>query len=286
VRDEARRSPPARTDTPSDPGTASLARYFDSLYATLAASPTHEAIGREALGEGYAGQIGYAGEAELRRLAEVAGVAPGRRVLELCCGTGGASSWLGAALGAQAVGIDCSRGGLRLARATDERGGRPATAAFVAGDLERLPFADASLDGMLCIDGFGTGFDGVARQAVRMLRPGGGLAILVSLPPDETRGAVEAFEREGLTGAFAEDRTGSAAPLMTRWLDAYRRHREAHVREVGERIHRGLVEEIERLLDGYGSGSVQRVLLAARRPERKNPEPVTRSLMSGPGAPQ
>ncbi len=264
---DAAANPPAG-GAPSGPGTAEIARYFDALYATLAASPAHEAIGREALGEAYVGQIGYAAEPELRRLAELVGAARGRRVLELCCGAGGVSLWLARELGVRAIGVDCSAGGLRLARG--QGGGIVGTGAaeFAAADLARLPFAAASLDGMLCIDGFGAGFDAVAMQAARLLRPGGGLAVLVSLPPEETARAVEAFGDAGLVDAFAEDRTASAAPLMARWLAAYRRHREAHVRETGERIHRGLVGEIERLLDGYESGAVGRVLLAARRSER------------------
>lgn len=253
--------PPAGA-APRGPGTAEIARYFDALYATLAASPTHEAIGREALGDAYVGQIGYVDEPELRRLAELAGATRGRRVLELCCGTGGVSSWLARSLGVRTIGVDCAAGGLRLARGADGGG---AAVAFAVADLARLPFAPASLDGMLCIDGFGAGFDAVAAQAARLLRPGGGLAVLVSLPPEETARAVEAFGQAGLVDAFAEDRTASAAPLMARWLAAYRRHREAHVRETGERIHRGLVEEIERLLAGYESGALGRVLLAARR---------------------
>lgn len=255
---------------PSNPGTVEIARYFDALYAKLGASSTHEAIGREALGAAYVGQIGYAGEPELRRLAELAGVTRGRRVLELCCGTGGVSSWLARELGARAIGVDCSAGGLRLARGQGGGSGaaQRTAAQFAAADLARLPFAPASLDGMICIDGFGAGFDAVAAQAARLLRPGGGIAILVSLPPEEPARAVEAFGQAGLVDAFAEDRTASAAPLMARWLDAYSRHREAHVRETGERIHRGLVEEIERLIEGYESGTVVRVLLAARRPER------------------
>ena len=258
---------PPTGNASSGPGTVEIARYFDALYATLAASPTHEAIGREALGEAYVGQIGYADEPELRRLAELAGATRGRCVLELCCGTGGVSSWLARALGVRAIGVDCAAGGRWLARG---QGGGSAAAGFTAAgfataDLARLPFAPASLDGMLCIDGFGAGFDAVAAQAARLLRPGGGIAILVSLPPEQTARAVEAFGQAGLVDAFAEDRTASAAPLMARWLAAYRRHREAHVRETGERIHRGLVEEIERLLAGYESGALGRVLLAARR---------------------
>lgn len=260
-------SGPPTGNASSGPGTVEIARYFDALYATLAASPTHEAIGREALGEAYVGQIGYADEPELRRLAELAGATRGRCVLELCCGTGGVSSWLARALGVRAIGVDCAAGGLRLARG--QGGGSAAVgftaAGFVTANLARLPFAPASLDGMLCIDGFGAGFDAVAAQAARLLRPGGGLAVLVSLPPEQTARAVEAFGQAGLVDAFAEDRTASAAPLMARWLAAYRRHREAHVRETGERIHRGLVEEIERLLAGYESGALGRVLLAARR---------------------
>ena len=74
---------------------AAVGPYFDDLYARLAASATHALIGREALGDAYVGQLGYADQPELVRLAEVAGVGRGRRVLDIACGTGGVVAAMG-----------------------------------------------------------------------------------------------------------------------------------------------------------------------------------------------
>jgi|SRR3990172_1502503 len=93
-----------------------VAAYFDALYASLAQSPTHARIGREALGSGFVGQLGFAGEEELFRLAELAGMGPGRAVLDLCCGMGGTSVWYAQRTGSHVTGLDCSPVGLSLAR--------------------------------------------------------------------------------------------------------------------------------------------------------------------------
>ncbi len=247
---------------PPDIGTARVARYFDGLYSALAASSSHARIGREALGDAFVGQLGYAGDGELRRLAEVAGVGRGKRVLDLCCGSGGVAAWYARRTGAEVLGVDCSVAGLRLGvRALDG----PLSAGFVVGDVRQLPIASHSVDAIVCLDGFGADFAPLAAEAARVLRPGGGLALLLSLPAGSADEVVESFRRAGFGDSFWEDRTVEAAVLMRRWLDAYRRHAREHIAEVGERYHHGLADEISDLLDAYASGATERVLLGARR---------------------
>ena len=101
--------------------TAEVAAYFDALYLALSRSPTHERIGREALGEGYVGQLGFAGEPELFRLAELAGMRPGRRVLDLCCGSCGVAQWYARVTGSQVTGLDCSATALALGDRQDRK---------------------------------------------------------------------------------------------------------------------------------------------------------------------
>jgi SAM-dependent methyltransferase len=245
-----------------DIATARVARYFDGLYSALAASRSHARIGREALGDAFVGQLGYAGEGELLRLAEVAGVGRGKRVLDLCCGAGGVATWYARRTGAEVLGVDCSVAGLRLGvRALDG----PPSARFVVGDVRRLPVASRSIDAIVCLDGFGADFVPLAAEAARVLRRGGGLALLLSLPPGHAGEVVESFRRAGFGDSFWEDRTAEAAVLMRRWLDGYRRHAREHIAEVGERYHHGLANEISDLLDVYASGATERVLLGARR---------------------
>lgn len=196
------------------------------------------------------------------RLAEVAGVGPGRRVLELCCGSGGVAGWYGRRTGAVVVGVDCSITGLRLGARAPEG---PAHTGFALADVRRLPFATESFDAILCLDGFGADFPPLAADALRLLRPGGTLALLLSLPAGAASDAVRGFREAGADHSFWEDRTAEASVLMRRWLDAYRRHAREHIAEVGEHYHRGLADEIAGLLDAYASGTTERVLIVARR---------------------
>ena len=110
---------------------------------------------------------------ELTRLAcEYAALGPGQRVLDLGCGVGVGTRLL-RACGCLAFGLD--RAPHRLATARRKVPGLPA----VAGDGRRLPFADASFDGVVaeCV------FSLIGYQAThfaecaRVLRPGGRLAI-------------------------------------------------------------------------------------------------------------
>jgi SAM-dependent methyltransferase len=228
----------------------------------LAASETHRAVGREVLGDGYAGQLGYAGEHELLRMAEVCGMAPGRTVLDLGCGTGGVASWWARRTSARVIGVDCSGTALRIGAADESRDAR---AAFVAADATALPLAASSLDGIVSLDGFGLDFARLAREARRLLRGGGRVALLISLPAGGAGPALEALAAAGLAECFVEDQMEPAAALMSRWREAYRRAASGHIAEVGERVHRGIVDEIDELLVGYREGTTERVLIGATR---------------------
>jgi ubiquinone/menaquinone biosynthesis C-methylase UbiE len=100
----------------------------------------------------------------------------GRRVLEVGCGTGNFSLAL-SCRGAEEVGLDCS--GPMLARAQDKarRQGLPIT--WVRGLASGLPFADGSLDGVICILAldFMTDRETVLKEMVRVLRPGGFVSV-------------------------------------------------------------------------------------------------------------
>lgn len=195
-----------------------MGRYFDSLYATVGTSPSHAALSREALGNGYVGQLGYASEDDLQRLAERVRARPGTRILDLCCGTAGVADWVGRVTGAEVVGIDCSAVGLRLARSH-----RAGPAALALGDVSRLPFADGSFDGISCLDGFSYTPGAMAWEAIRVLRPGGRLAFLVSLPGEGTLGMARSLREVGFTDVQFEDRSETAEPLMAAWLAAFER---------------------------------------------------------------
>lgn len=83
---------------------------------------------------------------DARALANIAGAAPGARLLDPMCGTGGVLVEAGLA-GAAAVGVDAQgkmvRGARRNLRQYLDEG------SIVRGDATRLPFASASFDGVV-----------------------------------------------------------------------------------------------------------------------------------------
>ncbi len=112
-----------------------------------------------------------------RRALDSLGLASGSRVLDLASGTGDLCIGL-AARGMHPIPVDLSFGML----SADKRSGAPR----VQADVQRLPFPDASADGVTC--GFalrnfvdlGLFFDELAR----VVRPGGSIALLDACEPD------------------------------------------------------------------------------------------------------
>jgi demethylmenaquinone methyltransferase / 2-methoxy-6-polyprenyl-1,4-benzoquinol methylase len=122
-----------------------------------------------------------------RRAAVAAVVAPGKRVLDACCGTGDLAI-AAQARGADVVGLDFSEA--MLARARRKGSG----VEWVQGDVLALPFEDGSFDAATV--GFGVrnveDLSGALRELRRVLRPGGRLAILEITQP---RGPLAPFYR-------------------------------------------------------------------------------------------
>jgi histidinol-phosphate/aromatic aminotransferase/cobyric acid decarboxylase-like protein/SAM-dependent methyltransferase len=119
---------------------------------------------------------------ELRYLREVLEeYAPGRRVLDLGCGTGRHSSGLAAA-GFEVTGIDVSPSALELARA--QHGDQPGLS-FVQHDvLTAQPWPVGEVDAVIFVQGLGWGTDADQRRLLRRVRqclaPGGVLVLDLS----------------------------------------------------------------------------------------------------------
>ena len=132
--------------------------------------------------------------------------ADGERVLDVACGTGFELGLLGALRAVRAVGVDAATDVLHAARRRD------AGAALARARLERLPFADAAFDKVLCSETLEHVPDDAAalRELWRVLRPGGALAVSVPYadfpfawdPISRARLAVGApiLNRDGIVG--------------------------------------------------------------------------------------
>jgi demethylmenaquinone methyltransferase / 2-methoxy-6-polyprenyl-1,4-benzoquinol methylase len=110
-----------------------------------------------------------------RRTVSALGLAPGSTVLDLACGTGDLCRELQRS-GLVAVGADRSAGMLAAARTTSP---------LMRGDALGLPFRTGALDGLVC--GFAlrnfAELPPVFAECVRVLRPGGRLALLEVAEP-------------------------------------------------------------------------------------------------------
>ncbi|HXC46944.1 MAG TPA: bifunctional demethylmenaquinone methyltransferase/2-methoxy-6-polyprenyl-1,4-benzoquinol methylase UbiE [Candidatus Sulfotelmatobacter sp.] len=119
---------------------------------------------------------------ELRPILERADA----QVLDLCCGTGDLAFSLARNARAKIVGADFSHTMLVRARAkavAESNGSAPVP--FFEADALRLPFADASFDLVTTAFGFRNlaNYEAGLREILRVLRPGGTLAILEFTEP-------------------------------------------------------------------------------------------------------
>ena len=156
---------------------------------------------------------GVTTSAEQRRAADALRLSSAHRLLDIACGPGNFTSRLAQRLpdGGLAVGLDISEP--MLTRAVLDNSG-PRTC-YLRGDAGTLPFGDETFDAVCC---FGALYlmpepFRVAREMVRVLRPGGRVAILTSyagrVPPVRhamTAGArvigLQMFDRHAFVDLF------------------------------------------------------------------------------------
>lgn len=124
-----------------------------------------------------------------RAALDAASVGPGTRLLDAGCGAGGASA-MASKRGAIVSGCDASEGLLAIARE------RLTGADLKLGELENLPFEDASFDAVLAINCLQFTHDPAraARELTRVAAPGGRIAVVVwSAEESEQRHIFDAF---------------------------------------------------------------------------------------------
>jgi arsenite methyltransferase len=119
------------------------------------------------------------GEQLTRRLAQLAGIERGHRVLDVACGSGATALLLARELQCDVTGVDLGARAIEQAADAARAAGLAARVRFVLGDAEALPLPAASFDVVLSECSLCTFPD--KRRAVaevaRVVRPGGTIAI-------------------------------------------------------------------------------------------------------------
>jgi ubiquinone/menaquinone biosynthesis C-methylase UbiE len=127
----------------------------------------------------YVGLFSSASDQAIESLLDAAGVAPGLKALDMCCGQGNVSAAL---LGrnCQVVGIDFSQAMLALARR------RAPKVTFIEADAQNIPLNDAEFD--VVVSNFGVCHvpdqPRALAEARRVLRSGGKFAMTVWCGPE------------------------------------------------------------------------------------------------------
>ena len=145
--------------------------------------------------------------AAIPALLDAAGVARGSRVLDVACGTGAVAA-AAAARGAAVIGVDLSPEMLAVARAHHP------TLDLREADAERLPFAEAAFDAVVC--NFGLGHfarpERVAAELLRVVAPGGRAALSWWDAPSRARVNGVFFDAVAEAGASMPDSVPAGPP--------------------------------------------------------------------------
>lgn len=262
-------------------------RFYDATYARFHESLYRE-IRRETWGQDI-GQNGWITAEEQDRLIEHLALAPGQRLLDVACGSGGPTLRIAQCTGAHAVGVD--RHADAINAATQEAAARNLLhlAAFHAADAQQpLPFPDESFDAITCIDAINHLADRprVLADWARLLKPGGRLlftdpaVVTGPLSNDEiaTRASIGFFlfvapdtndrllAEAGLQPIAREDLTEALARTAAAW-HAARHKRAAALTEIeGRTTFDGQQRFLETAARLARERRLSRFMHAARKP--------------------
>jgi arsenite methyltransferase len=127
-------------------GEPSVKSLLDAELASCCAFPYDSAAVRWLLG----GELHPGGDALSRRLAHLAGVQPGWRVLDVASGRGPTAQLLATEFRVQVTGVELSPESIAAARRQAEAGRLADRVKFVEGDAEALPVASGAFDAVVC----------------------------------------------------------------------------------------------------------------------------------------
>jgi 2-polyprenyl-3-methyl-5-hydroxy-6-metoxy-1,4-benzoquinol methylase len=159
------------------PGKAdSRVRHYDANYGNFQ-TELYAEIRREAFGEDI-GQSSWLTADEQDRFLRLLELSPGKRLLDVACGSGGPALRIATKTGCSLVGIDMHEDAVSTANSLAAQDGLSGRAEFrVANGAEPLPFADTFFDAITCIDAINHLPDRprVLSDWARLLKPGGRL---------------------------------------------------------------------------------------------------------------
>jgi len=119
------------------------------------------------------------GFALTKRTAQVAGIGPGMKVLDVSSGRGTQAVYYAREFGAEVTGVDISTEMVQTATALAAEAGLGERVQFELGDSQDLPFDDATFDVVIneCAVGIPDDSQRVLDEMMRVVRPGGFIAI-------------------------------------------------------------------------------------------------------------
>jgi ubiquinone/menaquinone biosynthesis C-methylase UbiE len=227
----------------------------------------------------YVGQESFVRASQIRTLARRAGIGPGVRVLDLCCGVAGPGRMITAELACRYLGVDRSAGSLAIAR---ERAGE-LPCRFEHARLPPLP-ADRFevallLETMLAFPDK----DVLATEVARVLEPGGRFAFTVEegsplTPPERTQmpaaDTVRLIElakltsvlgRAGLTVTWQREYSSAHHATAAALLGSYQADSRQIAGEIGTPATAELITAHRLWRDWLGSGRVRKFAMIAQK---------------------
>jgi SAM-dependent methyltransferase len=227
----------------------------------------------------YVGQESFLQADEIRRLARAAGIGPGVRVLDVCCGTAGPGRLVVAETGCDYLGLDSSASALEIAR--DLAGDLPCR--FEQREVPPLP--DGPVDVVLLLETMLAFPDKSAllAEVARVLPPGGRFAFTLEegspltpreraeMPDADTVWLVELAEmgvlldEAGLTVTWQEQWSLAHQATATALLRCFRADAGDISRQIGPAALMDLIGAHELWSDWLGRGRVRKFGLVAEK---------------------
>lgn len=150
--------------------------HYDANYKNFE-TELYAEIRREAFGDDI-GQSSWITADEQDRTLPMLNLGPGKRLLDVACGSGGPALRSAEATGCDLVGVDVHQDAVATANSlASQRGLRERAKFQVADATGRMPFPDAHFDAITCIDAINHLPDRpqVMAEFARLLKPGGRL---------------------------------------------------------------------------------------------------------------